>query len=258
MIRSATVMLGLLLLLLASLGGCTPSPDTAAGAPIVLAASSLQESLEAAADAFAATGHARPVLSFAASSALARQIDSGAPADLFISADGDWMDHVAQRGLIDADTRANLLGNALVLIAPRDSALRWSPGEDMSPVIGEGRIAMADPDSVPAGKYAKAALGSLNQWEAVQQKAVRAENVRAALAFVERGEAVAGLVYATDAAASAKVRVVATFPAASHPAIVYPVARLAASTKPEARAFEEFLRGPQGQAIFRRYGFTAP
>jgi molybdate transport system substrate-binding protein len=258
MIRSATVMLGLLLLLLASLGGCTPSPDTAAGAPIVLAASSLQESLEAAADAFAATGHARPVLSFAASSALARQIDSGAPADLFISADGDWMDHVTQRGLIDAETRANLLGNALVLIAPRDSALRWSPGEDMSPVIGEGRIAMADPDSVPAGKYAKAALGSLNQWEAVQQKAVRAENVRAALAFVERGEAVAGLVYATDAAASAKVRVVATFPAASHPAIVYPVARLAASTKPEARAFEEFLRGPQGQAIFRRYGFTAP
>ena len=258
MIRSASVMLGLLLLLLASLGGCTPSPDTAAGAPIVLAASSLQESLEAAADAFAATGHARPVLSFAASSALARQIDSGAPADLFISADGDWMDHVAQRGLIDADTRANLLGNALVLIAPRDSALRWSPGEDLSPAIGEGRIAMADPDSVPAGKYAKAALGSLNQWEAVQQKAVRAENVRAALAFVERGEAVAGLVYATDAAASAKVRVVATFPAASHPAIVYPVARLAASTKPEARAFEEFLRGPQGQAIFRRYGFTAP
>ena len=258
MIRSATVMLGLLLLLLASLGGCTPSPDTAAGAPIVLAASSLQESLEAAADAFAATGHARPVLSFAASSALARQIDSGAPADLFISADRDWMDHVAQRGLIDAETRANLLGNALVLIAPRDSALRWSPGEDLSPVIGEGRIAMADPDSVPAGKYAKAALGSLNQWEAVQQKAVRAENVRAALAFVERGEAVAGLVYATDAAASAKVRVVATFPAASHPAIVYPVARLAASTKPEARAFEEFLRGPQGQAIFRRYGFTAP
>ena len=258
MIRSASVMLGLLLLLLATLGGCTPSPDTAAGAPIVLAASSLQESLEAAADAFAATGHARPVLSFAASSALARQIDSGAPADLFISADGDWMDHVAQRGLIDADTRANLLGNALVLIAPRGSALRWSPGEDLSPVIGEGRIAMADPDSVPAGKYAKAALGSLNQWEAVQQKAVRAENVRAALAFVERGEAVAGLVYATDATASAKVRVVATLPAASHPAIVYPVARLAASTKPEARAFEEFLRGPQGQAIFRRYGFTAP
>lgn len=258
MIRSASVMLGLLVLLLASLGGCKPSLDTAAGAPIVLAASSLQESLEAAADAFAATGHARPVLSFAASSALARQIDSGAPADLFISADRDWMDHVAQRGLIDADTRANLLGNALVLIAPRGSALRWSPGEDLSPVIGEGRIAMADPDSVPAGKYAKAALGSLNQWEAVQQKAVRAENVRAALAFVERGEAVAGLVYATDAAASAKVRVVATFPAASHPAIVYPVARLAASTKPEARAFEEFLRGPQGQAIFRRYGFTAP
>lgn len=258
MIRSATVILGPLLLLLAFLGGCTPSPDTAAGAPIVLAASSLQESLEAAADAFAATSHARPVLSFAASSALARQIDSGAPADLFISADGDWMDHVAQRGLIDADTRANLLGNALVLIAPRDSALRWSPGEDLSPVIGEGRIAMADPDSVPAGKYAKAALGSLNQWEAVQQKAVRAENVRAALAFVERGEAAAGLVYATDAAASAEVRVVATFPAASHPAIVYPVARLAASTKPEARAFEEFLRGPQGQAIFRRYGFTAP
>lgn len=232
--------------------------DAQPGPTIVLAASSLQESLEAAADFYAAEGHARPVLSFAASSALARQIDGGAPADLFLSADEDWMDHVAQRGLIAADTRANLLGNTLVLAAPSGSALRWTPGGDLAAALGTGRLAMADPDSVPAGKYGRAALEHLGQWTAVAPHVVRGENVRAALAFVERGEAAAGLVYATDAAASARVRVVATLPDDSHPPIVYPVAVLAASRRADARRFARFLLSPAGQAIFRRYGFTAP
>lgn len=227
--------------------------------PLVLAAASLQESLSDAAGAWAARGHAKPVLSFAASSALARQIGSGAPADLFISADEPWMDDVAARGLIVPGTRKSFLSNRLVLIAPASSRIRLVIGPDFPLVqtLGSGRLAMADPDAVPAGKYGKAALESLGVWRSVAGKVARGENVRAALALVERGEAPLGIVYATDAKASARVRVVGVFPAGSHPPITYPIARLKASTHPDAEAFRRFLLSGAGKAIFARYGFAA-
>jgi len=229
-------------------------------APVVLAAASLQEALGDAADAFAAAGHPRPVLSFAASPALARQIEAGAPADLFISADMEWMDHVERRGLIARGTRTAFLGNRLVLVAPAASPLRLAirRGFPLAQALGNGRLAMADPDSVPAGRYGRAALKHLGVWESVSGRITRAENVRAALMLVARGEAPLGIVYATDAAAAKDVRVVATFPEGSHPPIRYPVARLARSTDPEAEAFRRFLVSPAAMEIFRRRGFVAP
>ncbi|KQN34908.1 molybdenum ABC transporter substrate-binding protein [Sphingomonas sp. Leaf407] len=225
----------------------------------VLAAASLQESMNAAADVWARRGHPRPVLSFAASSALARQAAAGAPADLFVSADMEWMDYLAARGVLASATRATLLGNRLVLVAPRASAVRIAlrPGVDLRQALGQGRLAMADPAAVPAGRYGKAALERLGAWNDVAPLVVRAENVRAALALVERGVAPLGIVYATDAKASARVRVVAVFPAASHPPIVYPIARLKASRNPEGEAFRRFLVSGAGKAVFVRYGFTA-
>ncbi|WP_420606710.1 molybdate ABC transporter substrate-binding protein [Novosphingopyxis sp.] len=248
----------MLLALSVACSGSRPESTNTESAPVVLAASSLQESLEAGADAWAAKGHARPVLSFAATSALARQIDHQAPADLFLSADRDWMDHVQQRGLLKPGTRTDLVANEIVLIVPRGrEALTWSPGQNLAAALGDAKLAMADPDAVPAGKYGKAALESLGQWDAVSAQVVRGENVRAALAFVERGAAAAGIVYATDAKASGKVRVVATFPKTSHPPIIYPLATLATSRSLQAEAFRAFLLSSEGQAIFRRYGFSA-
>ncbi len=226
--------------------------------PLVLAAASLQESLTAAADAWTKQGHPRPVISFAASSALARQIEAGAPADLFVSADEPWMDEVAAKGLIVPSTRKSFLANKLVLIAPADSKLRLNiaRGFPIARALGDGRLALADPDGVPAGKYGKAALEALGVWPGVSDKVASAENVRAALALVERGAAPLGIVYATDAKASARVRVVGTFPANSHPAITYPLARLKAATNRDAEPFRRFLLSKQGQAIFIRYGFS--
>ncbi len=240
------------------LGIASPAPAQQRRAPIVLAASSLQESMNAAADAWARTGHPRPVLSFAASSALARQAAAGAPADLFVSADGEWMDDLARRGLLAAGTRIDLVGNRLVLIAPAASGARVAlrPGVDLRRALNGGRLAMADPVAVPAGRYGKAALERLGAWASVAPFAVRAENVRAALALVERGAAPLGIVYATDARASTRVRVVAVFPAASHPPIVYPIARLRASRNPEGEGFRRFLNTRTAKAIFVRYGFT--
>lgn len=228
--------------------------------PLVLAASSMQEALEGAATAYARGGRARPVLSFAASSALARQIASGAPADLFVSADEAWMDDVGRRGMLAPRTRANLAGNRLVLVAPTASRVRVAlrPGVDVARALGGGRLAMADPDAVPAGRYGRAALERLGAWRGVERRVARAENVRAALALVERGAAPLGIVYATDARASRAVRVVGVFPATSHPPIRYPVARLARSRNPASEAFRRFLLGARGQAILRRYGFTRP
>lgn len=225
--------------------------------PLVLAAASLQESLTAAADAWAAQGHSRPTISFAASSALARQIEAGAPADLFISADEEWMDYVALKALLRPATRVSFLTNQLVLIAPRDSriALRLAPGVPLARALGDRRLAIADPAAVPAGRYAKAALTSLGAWPSVEPKLARTENVRAALALVERGEAPLGIVYATDARASTKVRVVGQFSAASHPPISYPVALLATAASPDAEPFRRFLISSPGRAIFRRFGF---
>ena len=206
----------------------------------------------------AAASPARETLSFAASSALARQVAAGAPADLFVSADVEWMDDLDQRGLLAPGSRTNLLGNRLVLVAPVDSKVRVAlrPGVDLSRALNGGRLAMADPDAVPAGRYGKAALTRLGAWDRVAPSVVRAENVRAALALVERGAAPMGIVYATDAKASAKVRVVGVFPAASHPPIVYPIARLKASRNVEGERFRRFLASRAGKAIFIRYGFS--
>ncbi len=228
--------------------------------PVVLAAASLQESLTEAANVWAAMGHAKPVLSFAASSALARQIIAGAPADLFLSADEQWMDAVASAGMLRPGTRTTLLGNRLVLIAPASSKVRLAParGFALAKALGTGRLALADPDAVPAGKYAKAALIVLGVWTGVAAKTAPAENVRAAMALVERGVAPLGIVYATDARASKAVRVVGIFPASSHPPIRYPVALLKTSRSGGAADFRAFLLSKQGRAIFARHGFANP
>jgi molybdate transport system substrate-binding protein len=233
--------------------------DAPSGAPVVLAAASLQESLEAAAKAWSAQGHAPPVLSFAASSALARQVEAGAPADMFISADEEWMDALHAKGLIKDDTRATMLGNSLVLIAPATSkiTLQPSPGFPLATALGSGRLALADAQ-VPAGRYAQQALTRLGVWDQVSGRVAAGDSVRAALALVARGEAPLGIVYATDAMSEPKVRVVATFPATSHVPITYPVAVLKSSRSPEAAAFRAFLLSPEAQAVFHRYGFTTP
>lgn len=225
--------------------------------PLVLAAASLQESLNAAAAAWARHGHPRPVISFAGSSALARQIESGAPADLFISADEQWMDYVVGKRLIRRGTRVSFLTNRLVLVAPAVSRTRLNiaPRFPLASSLGNGRLAMADPDAVPAGKYGKEALTRLGVWPAVAGKVARAENVRTALALVARGEAPFGIVYATDARADHGVRVVGIFPLGSHAPITYPVATLATSTNPEADGFRRFLISAEGKGIFRRFGF---
>jgi len=252
-----TIFRPFLILLLAMLALAGPAAAQSRG-PLVLAAASLQEAMTDAADAWAARRHARPVISFAASSALARQVEAGAPADLFVSADEEWMDYLAARALIVPGSRATLLANGLVLIAPADSRVRLTiaRGFPLARALGTGRLAMADPAAVPAGRYGAAALTRLGVWNGVRARIAGAENVRAALALVERGAAPLGIVYATDARASTRVRVVGTFPADSHPPITYPVARLRASTNPEAEAFRRFLLSREGKAIFARRGFS--
>ena len=225
----------------------------------VFAAASLKESLDEAATAYQkATG--QPVrVSYAASSALARQIEQGAPADVFLSADLDWMDYLEQRKLVDAQSRRNLLGNTLVLVAPTKgdtSPLALRNGVDLLPRLGkQGRLALALTASVPAGKYAKAAFESLGVWKALQPRVAEAESVRAALMLVARGEAPLGVVYGSDAKAEPDVRVVATFPADSHPPVIYPVARIATSRHPQAAAFTRWLDTPAATEIFKRHGF---
>jgi molybdate transport system substrate-binding protein len=239
-----------------------PTAQAAPGdrGPLLLAAASMQEAMTAAANAWAARGHARPVLSFAGSSALARQVLAGAPADLFLSADEDWMRDVEQAGFVMRGTRANVAGNRLVLVTPKTKPVRLRMGRAMpiARALGTGRLAMADPDSVPAGKYGKAALTRLGVWLSVERKIARGDNVRAALALVERGEVPLGIVYATDARIASGVAIVGAFPADSHPPIRYPIARLTSSRHKEAEAFRRFLLSPSGKAIFARYGFTAP
>ena len=245
-----------------------PAPALAASpanAPVVLAAASLQESLNAAADAWVAKGHPRPVLSLAASSALARQIEAGAPADIFISADEEWMDHVAARGFVRDDSRVDLLSNTLVLVAPAGStvALHIASGFPLAQALGaEGRLATGSVDSVPVGRYAKQALASLHVWPQVSGRIAGTDSVRSALALVARGEVPLGIVYGTDARAEPKVRVVAIFPESSHEPIRYPLAVLKPSfentpANPEAVGFANFLRSGAGKAIFRRFGFGA-
>jgi molybdate transport system substrate-binding protein len=221
------------------------------------AAASLKEALDENAKAYRAKTGDRIVVSYAASSALARQIEAGAPADLFVSADLDWMDFLEQRRLIKPGTRQNLLGNRLVLIAPSGSrvSVTIGPGFPIARLIGSGRIAMADPDTVPAGKYGRAALEALGVWRDVRERVAAAENVRAALVLVSRGEAPFGIVYRTDAAADPRVRVVDTFPQNAHPPIVYPAA-ITAVGKPPAERFLAWLSGPEAKAVFEKRGFS--
>jgi molybdate transport system substrate-binding protein len=231
----------------------------AQAAPIVFAAASLTDALRDLARHWEAGGQAAPRLSFAASSALARQIEQGAPADLFLSADEPWMDYLEARNLIAKATRISPVGNALVLVAPADAArpVALARDTDLLALLGaQGRLATGDPAHVPAGRYARAALEWMGQWQAVAPRLARAENVRAALLLVERGEVPFGIVYATDAAASAGVRALATFPAESHPPITYPFALTRrAADNAQARALLGFLAGPAAQPGWQRFGF---
>lgn len=223
----------------------------------VFAAASLKDALSEIGTQYQQkTGHTA-VFSFAASSVLARQIENSQGVDVFASADSDWMDYLDSRGLIAHDTRRDLLGNHLVLIAPSDSKaeIRIAPHFDLMGALGGGRLAIADPDSVPAGKYGKSALMSLGVWNTVVDHLAQAENVRAALAYVARGETPLGIVYTTDAMSEPKVKIVGQFPDNSHAPIVYPFAATK-DAKPLAREFLRFLEGPEAAAVFRKDGFT--
>jgi molybdate transport system substrate-binding protein len=225
---------------------------------IVFAAASMKNALDEVDAAYTAKTGVKIAASYAASSTLAKQIEQGAPADIFLSADTDWMDYEIARKNIDETARVNLLGNALVLIAPKDSKIenvRIGPGFDLAALAGSGRIATGDVKAVPVGKYARAALENLDAWEAAKPKFALADSVRAALMLVARGEAALGIVYATDAKVEPGVKVVGTFPADSHPPIIYPVAATA-TAKPEASGYLAFLRSSAAKRIFEKYGFA--
>jgi len=225
---------------------------------LVFGAASLKNALDEANAAYQRQTSKKVVVSYGASSALARQIESGAPTDIFISADLDWMDYVAQRSLIKPATRSNFLGNTLVLVAPADSKVTLTIGRNfpLTQALGSGRLAMADPASVPAGKYGKAALEALGVWSSVADKVAPAPDVRATLVLVARGEAPLGIVYQTDAAAEKAVKTVAAFPAETHPPIVYPMALTASSSHPDALAYAAFLKSDAVKPIFEKQGFV--
>jgi molybdate transport system substrate-binding protein len=222
----------------------------------VFAAASLKNALDDVGSAYSAAGGGPVRFSYAASSAIARQIEQGAPADVFVSADSDWMDYLEARKLIAPGSRRNLLTNHLALIAPADSTLRLkiAPGMPLAAALGDGRLAIAGPE-VPAGKYGRAALAGLGVFDSVKDRLAPAENVRAALAFVAQGATPLGIVYDTDARIEPRVKILGLFPDASHPPIVYPAALVAASRSPDAAAFLRFLAGPKAAPVFRRYGF---
>ncbi|MDB5591576.1 molybdate ABC transporter substrate-binding protein [Enterovirga sp.] len=255
----ATRRAGLFALLLLGFLPGTASLAASPAGPVVFAAASLKTALDEIAAEWATSGRPAPRISYAASNTLAKQIEAGAPADLVFTADLDWMDYLEGKALIRPGTRVSLLGNAIVVIAPKDSAvtLAMGPGLNLAAALGSGRLAMGHVEAVPAGKYGKAALEKLGAWDAVKGRIAQAESVRAALLLVSRGEAPLGIVYATDARADPNVRVVATFPAGSHPAIVYPAALAAGSTHSDAAAFLAHLGGPAATAAFARHGFTA-
>jgi len=230
-----------------------------AGGLVVFAAASLKNALDEIASGWAKdTGKPMPKISYAASSALAKQMEQGAPADLFISADLDWMDYVAKKDLIKADTRVNLLGNKIVLIAPKDSktTVDVKQGFDLAKALAGGKLAMGNVDAVPAGKYGKAALEKLGAWDGVKDKVAQAENVRAALLLVARGEAALGIVYATDAAAEPNVKIVGAFPEDSHPPIIYPAAVTEDAKSADAKPFLDHLKTIQARPAFEKQGFT--
>lgn len=224
----------------------------------VFAAASLKEALDEQVSRFEADAGSKIVVSYGASSALAKQIEAGAPADVILSADIDWIDYLDARKLLRQGTRINLLGNRLVLVAPADShpSLHIAPGFGLAAALAGGRLAMANPDSVPAGKYGREALQSLRVWPGIEPHIARTENVRAGLLLVARGEAPFGIVYATDALAERRVRIVDTFPENTHAPIVYPVAIVAASRSPYAQRFVDSLASPAARPVWARHGFT--
>lgn len=234
------------------------SAPVLAQAVTVFAAASLTNALESIGKLYRDNEGGAVKFSFAASSTLAKQIEAGAPADVFASADEPWMDYLDKRQLLEPGTRSSRLGNDLVLITPieRKRVVDIKPGFDLASMIGEGKLATGDPAHVPVGRYAEQALTSLRVWPAVAPKLARTDNVRAALLLVERGEAPFGIVYATDAAASTKVHVAGAFPASSHAPVSYPIAILAKRDRPEVRKFLAFVNGPQAQDVFRKAGFS--
>lgn len=241
------------------IGLAAPVPASAhSGNVLVFAAASLKEALDGAAAQWRKETGKTAVISYAASSALARQIEQGAPAQIFISADLDWMEYLAQRNLIKPESRSNLLSNRIVLIAPKASSAtaRIEPGFPLAALLGGGRLAMADVRAVPAGKYGKAALETLGVWDTVANRVVQAENVRVALILVARGEAPLGIVYRTDAAADPSVKVIGTFPEESHPPILYPVALTAGAAHPDAAPFLAYIKSAAARPLFAASGFS--
>lgn len=239
-----------------SFGAAGADAANASRGVLVFAAASLANVLGDIDGAFTTHTGIRVTTSPAASSTLAKQIEAGAPADVYFSADLQWMDYLQERGLLRAGSRHDLLGNSLVLIGPASSSLRVriGPGFDLARLLSGGRLAVADPDSVPAGIYARAALAKLGAWSSVVPRLVRAENVRAALEYVARGDAPLGIVYRTDALAEKRVRIVGVFPADSHPPIVYPIA-LTQRANPEAARYLAFITSAAARPIFRKWGF---
>jgi molybdate transport system substrate-binding protein len=234
------------------------APALAQDGSTVFAAASMKNALDAVNEACAADVGSKATISYAASSALAKQIEAGAPADMFVSADLDWMKYLSEKSLIKADTEVRLLGNEIVLVVPKDSTLNVAIAKDfdLAGAIGDGKLAMANTDAVPAGKYGKASLEALGVWDAVESKVAQAENVRAALKLVATGEAAAGIVYKTDAVAEPGVKVIDEFPGDTHPPIVYPVALTAASKSQDAADFEKCMQTEKAKAAFEAQGFT--
>ncbi len=242
----------------AALAGGVPQPAQAQGGDLVVfAAASLKNALDAIHGKCQKETGKSAKISYAASSALARQIEQGAPAQMFISADIPWMDYVEKKDLIKKETRSDLLSNRIVLIAPKDKAkaVDIKPGFDLAKVLGDGRLAMANVEAVPAGRYGKASLEKLGVWASVSGKLAQAENVRAALLLVSRGEAPAGIVYQTDAASDKGVTIIGTFPQDTHPPIVYPIA-LTKSAGPDAAAFLAYIKSAKATSLFEAQGFT--
>jgi molybdate transport system substrate-binding protein len=239
--------------------GAAHSPASAEDKTLtVFAAASMKNALDDIDAAFTAKTGVKVNASYAASSTLAKQIEQGAPADVFVSADTDWMDYATSKKTINEPTRVNLLGNSIVLIAPKDSKIdnvTIAPGFDLAKLAGDGKIATGDVKAVPVGKYAKAALEKLGAWTAAEPKFAMAESVRAALTLVARGEAALGIVYATDAKVEPGVKIVGSFPADTHPPIIYPVAATT-TAKPEANAYLDYLRSAAAKTVLEKYGFT--
>lgn len=246
-----------LVLALALIGLPVMAAEVDSAPIVVFAAASLTDAMQQVADGYSKSSGTTVKISFAASSALAHQIESGAPADVFVSADRDWMDYLQSHGLIQIESRQDLLGNRLVLVAPAASKLsiKIAPKFPLAAALGNGHWVTGDPDSVPAGRYAKAALQHLGVWDSLLPGLVRADNVRGALTLVARGEVAFGIVYETDAMVDSKVRVVDIFPADSHPLIVYPMA-LTKGASAQATAFVRYVRGAEAAAVFRKFGFA--